>query len=309
MQGLKAELLRGFWYMALPGARLKPGKLAHLMMLGEPIVVGRGRDGLVFALRDICPHRGIPLHYGRFDGETIECAYHAWRFDRNGTCVDVPSMTAEQKIDMSKIRCGAYHGGRAAGHRLGLFSARRREARRARRRSRRKCRSLQPIAGRTCMSTSSSPARSTTPTYGLMDPAHVAYVHTSRWFRAKTRHVTEKTKSFEPKGLGFKMVAAHGAADPDLLQGARPEGDRRHHLSLARDPHRGAARRPPSGRRPDGADADHRRGDHVPPDVLDDHGLDQAAPAAGPQALPDLPQPGSQSSPRSSGRDFSSTRR
>ena len=39
-----------------------------------------------------------------------------------------------------------------------------------------------------------------------MDPAHVAYVHTSRWFRAKTRHVTEKTKSFEPKGLGFKMA-------------------------------------------------------------------------------------------------------
>ena len=49
MQGLKAELLRGFWYMALPGAKLKTGKLAHLMMLGEPIVVGRGRDGKVFA--------------------------------------------------------------------------------------------------------------------------------------------------------------------------------------------------------------------------------------------------------------------
>src|SRR6516225_4002909 len=91
---MKAELLRGFWYMALPGARLRPGKLAHLKMLGEPVVVGRGRDNRVFALRDICPHRGIPLHYGRFD--------------REGTCVDVPSMTAEQKIDMSKIRCGAF---------------------------------------------------------------------------------------------------------------------------------------------------------------------------------------------------------
>ena len=39
-----------------------------------------------------------------------------------------------------------------------------------------------------------------------MDPAHVAYVHTSRWFRAKTRHVTAKEKSFEPSPLGFKMA-------------------------------------------------------------------------------------------------------
>src|SRR5207302_10096225 len=44
-------------------------------------------------------HDALPIC---FDGETIECAYHAWRFDREGTCVDVPSMTAEQKIDRSE---------------------------------------------------------------------------------------------------------------------------------------------------------------------------------------------------------------
>src|SRR3974390_1488062 len=121
MQDLKAELLRGLWYVAVVGADLRPGHIVHKRLLGEPILLGRKRDGTVFALRDICPHRGIPLHYGRFDGETIECAYHAWRFDRQGTCVDVPSMTAEQKIDMSKIRCGAFPAVERQGDGLGCF--------------------------------------------------------------------------------------------------------------------------------------------------------------------------------------------
>ena len=56
----------------------------------KPVVIGRQHDGKVFALRDICPHRGIPLHYGHFDGETIACSYHGWRFDESGACVEQP---------------------------------------------------------------------------------------------------------------------------------------------------------------------------------------------------------------------------
>src|SRR5262249_58906205 len=63
MHDLKAELLRGLWYVALVGADVRPGRLVHKTLLGEPLLIGRGRDGGVFALRDICPHRGIPLHY------------------------------------------------------------------------------------------------------------------------------------------------------------------------------------------------------------------------------------------------------
>jgi len=73
MQDLKAELVRGLWYVELLGADLRAGRMVHKTLLGEPVLIGRGRDGRVFALRDICPHRGIPLHYGRFDGDTIAC--------------------------------------------------------------------------------------------------------------------------------------------------------------------------------------------------------------------------------------------
>ena len=90
MQDLKAELLRGLWYVALPSAELRPGRMVHKTLLGEPLLIGRGRGNRVFALRDICPHRGIPLHYGAFDGGTIVCCYHGWRFDMTGTCVEFP---------------------------------------------------------------------------------------------------------------------------------------------------------------------------------------------------------------------------
>src|SRR5258708_37658448 len=108
MQELKAELLRGLWYVALVGAELRPGKIVHKTLLGEPVLIGRARDGRVFALRDICPHRGIPLHYGRFDGTTLACCYHGWRFDMDGTCVDIPSLREGQEVDPGKIRCGSY---------------------------------------------------------------------------------------------------------------------------------------------------------------------------------------------------------
>ncbi len=205
MQGLKAELLRGFWYMAMPGAKLGPGKLAHVKMLGDPVLVGRGRDGKVFALRDICPHRGVPLHHGRFDGETIECCYHAWRFDRTGTCVEVPSLTADQKIDLSKIRCGSYPCIERNGI-VWVYFARKDETPAGP--------TAEPIAvplfpaerGPAMHVDLIFPCSIDHTTYGLMDPAHVAYVHTSRWFRAKTRTVKEKVKDFEPNGLGFKMA-------------------------------------------------------------------------------------------------------
>ena len=107
MQGLKAELLRGLWYVAMPGAKVRRGTTVPVAMLGEPVLIGRAADGSVFAIRDICPHRGIPLRYGRFDGETLECAYHDWRFGRDGACRAIPSLREGQQADISKIRTNA----------------------------------------------------------------------------------------------------------------------------------------------------------------------------------------------------------
>lgn len=45
-----------------------------------------------FSMLDaICPHRGANLCNGRIKGNNIQCPYHGWEFDPDGTLVKVPS--------------------------------------------------------------------------------------------------------------------------------------------------------------------------------------------------------------------------
>ena len=62
--GPPAELIFGEWYPAGRSAGLKKGKTATALLCGVPLLLGRKNDGTVFAMRDLCPHRGIPLSAG-----------------------------------------------------------------------------------------------------------------------------------------------------------------------------------------------------------------------------------------------------
>jgi phenylpropionate dioxygenase-like ring-hydroxylating dioxygenase large terminal subunit len=90
-------MLFGFWYRALPSDKLSRNRMKTVMLLEIPLVVGRDRAGRAFALRDACPHRGMPLSCGHFDGQQVECSYHGWTFEaHSGQCQVVPSLTSEQ---------------------------------------------------------------------------------------------------------------------------------------------------------------------------------------------------------------------
>ena len=73
--------LYGFWYPALRSPQVRGRKLATAMLLEIPLVLGRDAAGRAFALRDACPHRGMPPSCGWFDGSAVECSYHGWKFD------------------------------------------------------------------------------------------------------------------------------------------------------------------------------------------------------------------------------------
>src|SRR5260370_41132944 len=108
MEANSAAPLREMWYFALPGAVLGRGRMRAKTLLGEPLVLCRGADGTVFALRDICPHRGIPLSCGRFDGREVECCYHGWRFDGSRACTAIPSLVPEQEFNIGRIKGKSY---------------------------------------------------------------------------------------------------------------------------------------------------------------------------------------------------------
>jgi len=85
--------LRNSWYVAGWSKDLIE-QPTRILLLEEPVVLFRGEDGQVGALRDHCPHRHAPLSMGQIQGDALQCGYHGLVFDRSGACITVPSQDA-----------------------------------------------------------------------------------------------------------------------------------------------------------------------------------------------------------------------
>jgi phenylpropionate dioxygenase-like ring-hydroxylating dioxygenase large terminal subunit len=194
-----AAPLREAWYYAAPSRKLRPGRMLARTMLGEPVLLGRDRDGAVFALRDICPHRGMPLSEGGFDGREIECCYHGWRFAADGRCTAIPSLVEDQEFDLGRIAVPRYQAREVQGNVWVYFGSDPDTAPK-----------IPVLDG---FPTSAAPRLVETMRFaaaidhavvGLMDPAHGPFVHRAWWWRSGGS-IHEKAKAFEPSPWGFTM--------------------------------------------------------------------------------------------------------
>jgi phenylpropionate dioxygenase-like ring-hydroxylating dioxygenase large terminal subunit len=207
IQGPTATLIYDDWYPALRTDKLRKGKLATAMLLDIPLVLGRRSDGRVFALRDSCPHRGIPLSVGWFDGQRVTCRYHGWEFEPcSGQCALIPSLTSQDRLDATRIYATAFPCEERDGHAwvyipsLGT--------------GKRSLGAKPPVPElakfgpryRTAFLTADLPCNVDHGIIGLMDPAHGPFVHQAWWWRSRAS-IREKTKRFEPIPEGFRMSA------------------------------------------------------------------------------------------------------
>ncbi|MBV9388515.1 MAG: aromatic ring-hydroxylating dioxygenase subunit alpha [Chroococcidiopsidaceae cyanobacterium CP_BM_ER_R8_30] len=226
--------LRNLWYYALPGGRLKPGAMVAKTLLGEPVLLARSKTGEVFALRDICPHRAVPLTCGRFDGDEVECCYHGWRFDSTGRCTAIPSLVEGQDLDLSRFRVKQYPVREVQGN-IWIYMA-------ADNASQPNMDiPLVPYFGGDrsyqLVETVHFPCYVDHAVVGLMDPAHGPFVHRAWWWRSGGKTLFEKAKSFEPLPYGFAMSKhtllkkSHGYR---LLGGGMPEVEIAFHLPSVR---------------------------------------------------------------------------
>lgn len=102
------ELLRRFWMPAALSDELEPdGEPLRLMIMGEPLVAFRDTSGKVGILERQCPHRLADMWFGRNEENGLACAYHGWKFDTAGNCVDMPTETAESNY-RHKVKMKAY---------------------------------------------------------------------------------------------------------------------------------------------------------------------------------------------------------
>jgi phenylpropionate dioxygenase-like ring-hydroxylating dioxygenase large terminal subunit len=198
-----AGFLWDFWYPAIPSARIRGRNLATAMLLEVPLVLGRTSDGKAFAMRDSCPHRGIPLSYGHFDGKNLQCSYHGWEFDAcSGRCVAIPSLTSHDKLKVERISAGHFPCQERDGYAWVYLNAPgpRLPERLPAVPELEKFGERYRITRLAC----ELPSHVDHGIIGLMDPAHGPFVHQS-WFWRSKASIHEKSKQFEPIPCGFRM--------------------------------------------------------------------------------------------------------
>jgi len=79
------------WFPLALAADLEPGKPLGRDVLGTRVVIYRDAAGRPVAQEAYCPHMGADLSVGQVIEGQIRCAYHHWRFDCSGRCVDIPA--------------------------------------------------------------------------------------------------------------------------------------------------------------------------------------------------------------------------
>lgn len=196
------DLLRDFWYVAAHGSQILRAGMRPVTLLGEQILLIRANDGTVSALRDFCPHRGIPLRHGTFNGCEVECCYHGWRFNTAGTCTSIPSMV-DDKTDLTKIKIGNYPCVEKDGL-IWIFMAA--DAKSAAPETAPPDMPVTIHGGFKRVDSLHFPCLIDHAVIGLMDPAHGPFVHRSWWWRTK-RSIHTKQKQFAPTARGFRMVS------------------------------------------------------------------------------------------------------
>ena len=101
-------LFRRYWLPLMHSSELEADEApVTIRMLGEDLMAFRDSDGNVGLLDELCPHRLAPMYIGRNEESGIRCLYHGWKFDVQGTCVDMPNEPANSTF-RSKVHLQAY---------------------------------------------------------------------------------------------------------------------------------------------------------------------------------------------------------
>jgi phenylpropionate dioxygenase-like ring-hydroxylating dioxygenase large terminal subunit len=98
-----------FWYIACQSGDVRFGsdKPLKVMMLGHNFALWRDSKGAVRCISDTCTHRGASMADGRVRGDCVECPYHGWTFNSEGTCTRLPSLGPNARIP-ERTRIDAY---------------------------------------------------------------------------------------------------------------------------------------------------------------------------------------------------------
>jgi phthalate 4,5-dioxygenase len=103
------ELFRQYWLPALLAEELPEDDCppVRVKILSERLIAFRDSQGRYGLIDEFCAHRGASLWFGRVEQCGIRCAYHGWKYDTTGQCVEVPSEPENSNFSR-KVKLTAY---------------------------------------------------------------------------------------------------------------------------------------------------------------------------------------------------------
>ena len=101
------KYMRHFWHPVAAVAELTDEPVKAVKLLGEKLALFRAEDGSYGLVAERCPHRGTSLACAMIEGNALVCAYHAWKFDKNGQCLETPAEAPSSKLK-DRIKIAGY---------------------------------------------------------------------------------------------------------------------------------------------------------------------------------------------------------
>jgi phthalate 4,5-dioxygenase len=103
------NFMREYWVPAMLSSELPTSDSdpMRVMLLGEHLIAFRDSNGKIGLLANNCPHRGASLFFGRNEESGLRCVYHGWKFEVDGSCIDMPNEPAESDF-RTKVKAVAY---------------------------------------------------------------------------------------------------------------------------------------------------------------------------------------------------------
>ena len=86
------ERVRRYWQPSAAAAELtEETPILKVRLLGEDLVAYRDLSGTYGLVGEQCSHRKASLAFGRVEEDGIRCAYHGWKYDCTGACIETPA--------------------------------------------------------------------------------------------------------------------------------------------------------------------------------------------------------------------------
>jgi choline monooxygenase len=100
LQRERERIFTSAWQYAGPAELVaEPGSFLASVAGHIPVVVTRAQDGELRALVNVCRHRGHVVAQGAGSRATLQCPYHAWTYELDGTLRRAPRSEREPGFD------------------------------------------------------------------------------------------------------------------------------------------------------------------------------------------------------------------